>query len=929
MDPIHRGPEEYGHDTARDGGGEHPGDSAAVARGATEATPHGTPRDAAPPAPAHTPARPETVTASSGAVAHIKGAGPLTPPPARTVQLIAGDLLLTVNPVDGSEIEHCPPGHRAATPARRTAEERAALQRAGRPPVPPGPAAPALPLLERGEERARLTELLGRGRSVRLTGAPGSGRTALLEAVAADCADLAPDGVVRLCGHRRTTTELLHELYAAVHHAPLVRPDRTALRELVRDVAAVVVLDDLELGAEALDGLLAATPECAYLLAATPETEPPSADARLEEVPLGGLGRGSSLELLERVVERALTDEEANWAGDLWFESEGLPLRFVQAGALLRQRDRLRAGAEASDEFEPFERPAEPAQDAPSATPFERVTGGNTPRESGEGADAYDIPLPSLGEGAAPAALLASRLSEAARATLRFAVALGGEVPHQAHLPALVGDTHADAALGELMSCGLLTPVGPRYRLAPGVAAQLAAHGYADDATAHAHTAAQHYGWWAGHPSVTPERVSAEADAILAAMGPLVPGEETVHPSAAVLLARSAAPAFLAGLHWGAWERVLRSGSEAARLAGEVAEEAYFHHELGVLALCLGNLDRARAELEASIGMRGAVADKIGTVAGRRALALVTDREGRLGAEAPTVRYAGAPVPAPVTPAPAYGADPAYGTGLPGAAPGTPGTGTPGMGTPGIGIGGGAPEAVAHPVRHEERGPATVVSRTPGAHGRRRPAFGGARRNLVAAGAGAVLAAVLGTVVTLGATSGGKDAPADKLHTEQTADPDSGEDTTPAEQPADHTDNDPGGPWTGGGAPDSPDPTGSASPSATASPSDESPSDDGTSPDDETPSEPQEPTGTPSEPSASHSPPPTGPSSPVSQPPTEPTDEPSEEPTDTESDPPPSSPQTTLSGPMPSATVSVDEQPATTAASSDPAEPYTGDATLL
>ena len=82
----------------------------------------------------------------------------------------------------------------------------------------------------------------------------------------------------------------------------------------------------------------------------------------------------------------------------------------------------------------------------------------------------------------------------------------------------------------------------------------------------------------------------------------LVPGEAPGQASAAVLLARSAAPAFAAGLHWGAWEKALRAGQEAARIAGEVAEEAYFHHELGVLALCTGNLDRARAELEASIG---------------------------------------------------------------------------------------------------------------------------------------------------------------------------------------------------------------------------------------------------------------------------------------------------------------------------------------
>ncbi|RSN40933.1 hypothetical protein DMH12_35405, partial [Streptomyces sp. WAC 04229] len=64
MDPNTRGPEEYGHD----------GD---------------TPR----PRPPRDP-----LTSDFG-----------QPALARTVQLVSGDFLLTVNPVDGSEIEVCPP----------------------------------------------------------------------------------------------------------------------------------------------------------------------------------------------------------------------------------------------------------------------------------------------------------------------------------------------------------------------------------------------------------------------------------------------------------------------------------------------------------------------------------------------------------------------------------------------------------------------------------------------------------------------------------------------------------------------------------------------------------------------------------------------------------------------------------------------------
>ncbi|MFI1968845.1 AAA family ATPase [Streptomyces cinnamoneus] len=713
--------------------------------------------------------------------------------PVRVVQLVAGDYLLTVNPVDGSEIEPCPPGAQPSRSRRHDPDERAELRRAATPPRPARPAGPEIPLLHRDEERERLARLISRGRSVRLTGPSGSGRSALLDAVAEDCEDLAPDGVVRLSGHHRTPTDVLYELFAAVHHAPLHRPDRAAMLAAVHDIGAVVVLDDLEFGGSTLDELLDATPECAFLLAATPDVAAPSADSHLEEVFLGGLDRTSCLELLERAVDRPLTDEEAGWAADLWFESEGLPLRFVQAGALLRQRDALAAAPAAVDEFGVFaERPyrAEDATEDP--------------------AEVQDVPLPTLAQAAAPAALLASRLGEAARDTLRFAVALGGELPHQAHLPALAGDTHADAVVGELLACGLISAVGSHYRLAAGVADQLLAQDYGDEAVARAHSAAQHYAWWAGHPSVTPERIAVEADAILAALAVLVADEDSGHRAAAVLLARTAAPAFAAALHWGAWERCLRHGQEAARAAGEVGEEAYFHHELGVLALCTGHVDRARAELEASIGLRGVLADKRGAVAGRRALALVADRSGlalgarRLPGQTPPRPLAGAgdkTPPLPPLPAPRADRSTSAGEEVPDARSEESA----------------APPAKA-PASFAARQPAgnatTVVNRVPAASAvppaRPAPArvpappsgppaggpvarqpwvqklmSGGNRRNLAAAGAGVLLAAVLGTVVTLGAASGGSTGGhSDTVKPGQSASQQDGGDGLTADEPA-------------------------------------------------------------------------------------------------------------------------------------------------
>ncbi|GHH53634.1 ATP-binding protein [Streptomyces candidus] len=717
MDPIHRGPVEYGQDN----NGNHNEQSSRDGAREREQT--------------------------------TRDLGPGTAPaPARTVQFTSGDFLLTINPVDGSEIEPCPPGERPAAPVRHPAADRAELARAAKPPLPPGPAGPELPLLERQEERERLVDLLSRGRSVRLVGAEGSGRSALLGAVAEDCADLAPDGVVRLSGHRRTTTELLHDLFSAVYRAPLYRPDREQLLRCVHEIGAVVVVDDLEFGGTALEELFDATPECAFLVSTTSEVAAASPAGLMEEVLVGGLGREASLELLERAVDRPLTEDEANWAGDLWFESEGLPLRFVQAGALLRQRDALRADPGAFEDFECF---SEAPHDAPS-----------------DAENGHYVPLPTLAEGMAPVASLAARLSGPARDTLRIALALGGEVPHQAHLPALVGDTHADAALGELLGCGLLSAAGARHRLAPGVAAQLEGAGYAEDAEEHALNAAQHYTWWAGHPSVGSERISAEADAVLAALSALVPGTEDRHPGAAVVLARTAAPAFAAGMQWGAWERALRTGAEASRLAGEVAEEAYFHHELGVLALCGDRLDRARAELETSIGLRGALADKRGAVAARRALALVTDRSG--DAPGPVLMSGGGLAGAGAVALPRSPFDTPYDPFTERASAGEeiPAARYEESASPPAGV----PTPAVLNEFPDSREP--LVTRTgPANRGRppsRRAMLHGARRNVVAAGAGALLVAVLGTVVTLGATGNGLGGESGKVTPEQSANLDSG-----------------------------------------------------------------------------------------------------------------------------------------------------------
>lgn len=634
------------------------------------------------PAPQDDAAAPEPEHAGGGA--------------ARTVELVAGDFLVTVNPVDGSQIESCPPGRRPLTP-RVPLGQRAAGTGA---PPPTG----ALPLVERDEERRQLASLLARGRSVRLTGPPGSGRSALVAAVADDCDGFAPDGVIRLSGHQRTASDLLHELYASVHQAPGYRPGLTELRATLREIGAVVVVDDIEFGGAGLDELLDATPECAFLITAHPGVPAPADGSRVEEIFLACLSRTACLEVLEHVAGRPVTNAESDWASDLWHDSEGLPQRFVQAGALLRHR------------------------------------GNDT------------SPLPD-GDGLVVA--LARALPAATQEVLRFAVALGGTLPAPARLATLTGDPDAaDAPAllrdGGLLDGGRVTTAGPGDRLASGVAADLAAAGLGEDAGDRCLAVAQHFAWWLAEPDGIPvAEAAAESEALSAV---LHAAQRAGHASAVVHLARAVAPLLAGALQWGAWERALRCGQEASRIVGEVEQEAYFHHELGVLAICQGRLDRARTELEASIALRTALGERGRAVVGRRALALVDD----LGC--PSVQQA------METPPLGLG-----GSGMSSLrrASTVPAAGVPAPAEPPAEMVAGSKGATEAIPRQEAAAGAAV---TPGGgDGGSGGEDGGdtatrsrARRATVGVAASGLLLAVLGTVVALGVTSdGGEDSPRD------------------------------------------------------------------------------------------------------------------------------------------------------------------------
>ncbi|MER5864176.1 ATP-binding protein [Kitasatospora sp. NPDC002040] len=533
----------------------------------------------------------------------------------RTGDLVSGELLLSIGSPDGSEAQTCPvdwqphPRRITADPSSRTVAALGPSPAVG--PLALGSGASDLPLLDREADVAQLLGLLAEGRSIRLVGQAGAGRSALLAAVADAAGELAPDGVVRLSGHRRTTQDLLQDLYAATHRAPPYRPNPYQLGRLLGRLGAVVVIDDVETHGPELEQLLATAPDCAFLISVAPGSPLLEPGSRLEDHPVAGLARPACLALITRLAGRPLDEAERAWAVDLWFESEGLPLRFVQAAALLRQRDAqvdtlVAAHEDRSRVFGLVKEIQAPDDPAVLEDELRR-----------------SVPLPTVAETAAPAARLAAGLSEPARGVLRLALALDGECPTAPHLPALIDVGLGESALHELTDCGLAVSIGGHHRLTDGVREELAEAWPPGEI---AYGAAQHFSWWVGHSSVTPAQIAAEAEVVISA---LLADRDADRPEQVLQLATAAAPAFALSLRWGAWEQTLRIGLEAARALGAAAEEAWFHHELGVLAFCTGAIEQAAGELEAAVALRAALGQPRGTAAARRMLELLRTEAGR------------------------------------------------------------------------------------------------------------------------------------------------------------------------------------------------------------------------------------------------------------------------------------------------------------
>jgi hypothetical protein len=198
---------------------------------------------------------------------------------------------------------------------------------------PPQRVAPRDPvaLLGRETELASVRAALERAAAIGFHGAPGVGKTVLLKHLAGSDRNEFPDGAVFANAGGQALEDLLQWLFTVFWDTGQVvyAPGPLRVGEYLRDVRALVVLDDVSLNGADVERLVDGAPACGFALGAP---EPPFGDERA--LALRGLSPDAAMGVFARVLGRDPAADERAGVEQFVRAVEGLP-GFVVIGAQL------------------------------------------------------------------------------------------------------------------------------------------------------------------------------------------------------------------------------------------------------------------------------------------------------------------------------------------------------------------------------------------------------------------------------------------------------------------------------------------------------------------------------------------------------------------------------------------------------------------
>jgi hypothetical protein len=406
-------------------------------------------------------------------------------------------------------------------------------------------------------------------RPIEFNAACGYGKSTLLRWVAAHAVtDRVSDASVYLLAGPDALADLLQRLVAEFYTSDVpVKPTRDQCAQLLGQVQALVVLDDVGLKPDQTEQLLRVLPGCDLLLSSRGAVL--GRHGRTHA--LAGLPDAAATELVTRDLGRQLTRAEQAAVSSLIAAVDGQPLHLRQAAALVRENQRS------------FQELASTAEHGPEQ--IDRLS-----------VNALAVPE--------------------RRALAVLALAAGALLP--AGLVGAMGDVALiGQALGSLHRRGLAEQDADRFGLPVCKVAILRDMLLKDLSLASA--VRELVDWLSTRDPTSADSLAAAG----AAMAIIEWAAELGEWPAVVRLARVAEPVLTLAGRWEASRHALERGLQAAMTTGDQAAEALFRHEQGTLALCEDDLTVAGRLLRQALDLRLRQGDHRGAAVTRHNLQIL------------------------------------------------------------------------------------------------------------------------------------------------------------------------------------------------------------------------------------------------------------------------------------------------------------------
>jgi len=436
-------------------------------------------------------------------------------------------------------------------------------------------------LLDREQEIESFKIALRNEEAVSIYGDGGIGKTCFVRQLAhlPDTNKFA-DGVVYLDASSRGLDDILQLIFDTFHENQVsytvknadvhivYKPTESEIRVALRDLKALVFLDNLTILRNESESLLNAAPECILALS--------SMERNLwgegKVILLKGLPEREALMLFEREMGRSLTEEEQDIARKIVVLLDGHPLHILQAASLVRERSR------------------------PLAEVLFQLQ-GQAPQQK-----AIESTL--------------NTLTEPQENLLAILAASGGNILPLEHLGSISGNKAAQKALRGLVGLGLVQAHSPRYSLTGELASTLNALW---DLSAWENALINYFiGWLTQKPQ---EELMEESCDVLIYF--VKKASEKRRWREVIQLGQGLERFLILWKRWQAWFEILDLILNAAKALGNRWVEAWALHQLGSRAMCLELKAPARELLTEALNIRTAIGDKAGASVTRHNLSVL------------------------------------------------------------------------------------------------------------------------------------------------------------------------------------------------------------------------------------------------------------------------------------------------------------------